>query len=147
VARQQSSTSSSSGIESPGMTNLDRAAFVVTVIGENELWCGLEVVRGIDVFWTWSECCQLNRVVGDIPQMSVRKVMIPDMFRTSDILSAFLTKSKSGTVKLDGMGGEKERRRRAEMWELKKIYCGQPPRLHVQTAHRDLPWPQLQPSH
>jgi hypothetical protein len=87
VARQQSYTKSSSGIETPAMTDLDRPAFIVMVIGENELWFELKVVRGIDVFWTWSECCQLDRVVEDIPQMSMRKVTIPDMFRTSDILN------------------------------------------------------------
>jgi hypothetical protein len=57
LAHQQSFTRTCSGIEIPAMTDLDRPAFVVMEIGEDELWCRSEVVRGSQVFWTMSECC------------------------------------------------------------------------------------------
>jgi hypothetical protein len=90
VAPQQSDTGRSTGVEIPAVTDLDSPGFILEVVGEKELRLASEVVRSSDIFWTWLGYCHLNRVVEDIPQMSVRKVMIPDMFRTSDILDAFV---------------------------------------------------------
>jgi hypothetical protein len=133
VAPQQSDTGRSTGVEIPAVTDLDSPGFILEVVGEKELRLASEVVRSSDIFWTWLGYCHLNRVVEDIPQMSVRKVMIPDMFRTSDILDAFvLCEVEEWCTRVGRVGSRRKKKRSRDVNVWKDMLM-----LHFSFGHKN----------
>lgn len=92
---------------------MDDPEFQFGIVREKELRFDWVVVCGSDIFLTWSAFYDLlsNDLEGKgLPRMSVRKIMMFDMFNGSDMLdvfsSVFRTVRKSRKEK-EELGGER----------------------------------------
>jgi len=93
IARKQRVRDAYTRVDSAAVVDRDRPNAIAGIVGKKELRLGRVTMCGHDVFLTGSECCyrtiSKKRAFYIIPWMSVRMVMMFDMFRTSDILVAF----------------------------------------------------------